>query len=271
MNTQSLIPLVLLLIAILSAGLSYAIMRLTYHPKCHASLTEKFDGMNIAGLNSGAVILLSLGLAFVFNDIADVHNRVKTAVLQEADALRTLGRATLNLDPSIGIPLMKATREYTEAVLHKEWPELKSGRSTEIRNGHHSALEPLAVMSDIVYSPETHAKVSNTTSMQLNVLVSRIREHRLLRIDTSGFTIGRRGLLLAALTLLASSTILSLAMLRKKSIQLMSNFFLFWVTVSAMYLAFAAQNPFDGLDLVSNAPLQEALERLQAMHIGHSK
>lgn len=113
----------------------------------------------------------------------------------------------LSLNPlsSIAVNLLLIT---AAAVFHNEWPELKSGRSAE------------------------------------------------LRIDKNGVTIGRRGLLLAALTLLASSTMLSLAILHKKSSQLMSNFFLFWVTLSAMHLAFAAQNPFDGLDLVSNAPLQ---------------
>jgi hypothetical protein len=194
--------------------------------------------VNIVGLNSGAIILLSLRLAFVFSDIFNVHNRTKTAVLQEADALRTLGRTTLNIDPSIGIPLMKATREYTEAVLQKEWPELKAGRSEAIRNGNQSALQPLTVMSDLVYSPDTSTKVPNATSMQLGLLVSRIREQRLLRVDTRNFSIGLRGLLLAG---------------------------------AAMYLAFASQNPFHSLDFVSNAPLQEALDRLQNMQLARPK
>ncbi len=174
----------------------------------------------------------------MFSDIFNVHNRTKTAVLQEADALRTLGRTTLNIDPSIGIPLMKATREYTEAVLQKEWPELKAGRSEAIRNGNQSALQPLTVMSDLVYSPDTSTKVPNATSMQLGLLVSRIREQRLLRVDTRNFSIGLRGLLLAG---------------------------------AAMYLAFASQNPFHSLDFVSNAPLQEALDRLQNMQLARPK
>ena len=95
----------------------------------------------------------------------------------------------------------------------------------------------------------------------------RSREQRLLRIDASEFSIGIRGLLLACVTLLASSALLSLAMLTKPSIQYLSNFLLYLVTLIALYLAYIAQNPFSGLDVMSSAPMQEALDRLTNMQL----
>jgi hypothetical protein len=267
MNTTTTLILNFLLIALLSASISYAIMRWSFSPKRHAELAHKFGGMNIAGLNSGAIILLSLSIAFVFSDISSAHTRAKTSLFQEADALRTLGRLALNIDSSVGAPLMAATRDYTSSVLQTEWPVLQQGKPQAIRTGENSALRPLTVISDIVYSPENLTRLPVVTSMQLSTIVARIREQRLLRIDASEFSIGIRGLLLAGVTLLASSTLLSLAMLQKPSVQYLSNFFLYVVTLAALYLAYNEQNPFAGLDVVSSAPLQEALDRLINMQL----
>ena len=267
MNTTTTLILNSLLIAALSASIAYVIMRWSISPKRHAELAHKFGGMNIAGLNSGAIILLSLSIAFVFSDISNVHLRAKTSLLQEADALRTLGRLALNIDSSVGAPLMAATRDYTSNVLQKEWPALQQGNSQSIRKGENSALRPLTEMSDIVYSPENLTRLPAITSMHLGTLVARIREQRLLRIDASEFSVGLRGLLLAFITLLASSAILSLAMLTKPPVQYLSNFLLYLVTLLALYLAYIAQNRFSGLDVISSAPIQEALDRLTNMQL----
>jgi len=267
MNTTAALILNFLLIGVLSASIAYAIMRWSFSPTRHVELARKFDGTNISGLNSGAIILLSLGIAFVFSDISNVHIRAKTSLLQEADAVRTLGRLALNIDSSVGAPLMAATRNYTSDVLHKEWPALQQGNSQAIRKGESSALQPLTVMSDIVYAPENLTRLPAITSMHLGNLVTRIREQRLLRIDASDFSIGIRGLLLASITLLASSALLSLAMLTKPSVQYLSNFLLYLVTLLALFLAYIAQNPFSGLDIISSAPMQEALDRLTNMQL----
>ncbi len=267
MNTTTTLILNFLLIAVLSASVAFAIMLWSFSPKRHAELVRKFDGINISGLNSGAIILLSLGIAFVFSDISNVHLRAKTSLLQEADALRTLGRLALSIDSSVGAPLMAATRDYTSNVLQKEWPALQQGNSQSIRKGENSALRPLTEMSDIVYSPENLTRLPAITSMHLGTLVARIREQRLLRIDASEFSVGLRGLLLAFITLLASSAILSLAMLTKPPVQYLSNFLLYLVTLLALYLAYIAQNRFSGLDVISSAPIQEALDRLTNMQL----
>jgi hypothetical protein len=120
-------------------------------------------------------------------------------------------------------------------------------------------------MSDIVYSPESIAKLPTVTSMHLANLVSRIREQRLQRIDASDFSMGLRGYMLVAITLLATSVLLSLSMVTKPASQFISNFYLFFVTLAAAYIAFLSQNPFFGLDAVKNIPLQEALDRLNNM------
>jgi hypothetical protein len=76
---------------------------------------------------------------------------------------------------------------------------------------------------------------------------------------------GLRGYMLVAITLLATSVLLSLSMLTKPASQFISNFYLFFVTLAAAYIAFLSQNPFFGLDAVKNIPLQEALDRLNNM------
>lgn len=267
MNTATTLILSFLLIAVLSASIAYAIMRWCYSPTRHAELTSKFNGIYIGGLNAGAIVLLSLSLAFVFSDISNVHLRAKTSLLQEADALRTLGRLALNIDSSVGVPLMAASRDYASDVLQKEWPAMQQGNPQVIRKGEHSALQPLTVMSDIVYSTENLSRLPTVTSMQLGTLVTRVREQRLLRIDASDFSVSIRGQILACITLLASSAILSLAFLTKPFGQYLSNFLLYFVTLTSFYLAYNAQNPFAGLDVVSSAPMQEALDRLMNMRL----
>lgn len=249
-----------------SAGIAYLIMRWTFSAKRHPKLLHRYTDINVT-VNSGAIVLLSLGLAFVFGDISNVRSRAKLAVLQEADAIRTIGRMSLTLDPSIGEPLMKSTRAYTKAVLEKEWPQLARGTPDEIRTGQHSALAPLTVMSDIIYVPSNLLKMPNASSMQLSNLITRIREQRLLRIDASSHNIGLRSALLAAITILASCVIVSLVNLHRRGAQFLSNFVLFAMTASVFYLAFSTQNPFSGPDFVSNAPIQEAFDRLNNMRL----
>jgi len=270
MITLVLIVFNLLFILGLCVGVAYLVMRWTFSLKRHSRLLHRYADISLAA-NSGAVVLLSLGLAFVFGDISNVRSRAKLAVLQEADAIRTIGRTSLNLDPAIGGPLMVATREYAKAVIEKEWPQMALGRPDEIRGGQHSALTPLTVMSDIVYSPENLTKLPNATSMQLTALVTRVREQRLTRIDTSSFSIGMRSILLAFVTTIASCVILSLVNIRSPHAQFISNFILFGVTATALYLAFIAQNPFAGPDFVSMAPLEEAFNRLNNMRLNSVK
>lgn len=267
MNILSGVLINLLIIALICGVISYAIMWLTFNPKIHPTLVEGYQGINTAGLNSGAIILMSLCIAFVFNDISNTRSRAKLAVLQEADALRTLGRESLNIDPLIGSQIMMAAREYTSSVLEKEWPALEHKRAKDIRSGQASALQPLTLLSDLVYAPEHLAKLPNATSMQLSSLVTKIREQRLHRIDTSEFTIGIRGVALGVITLFASLTILSLANLARKPTQFVSTFMLLLVTFSAMYIIYQTQNPFSGIDYISDFPLREALDRLNNMKL----
>jgi hypothetical protein len=266
MNPFVAIALNLLIILALSAGIAYLIMRWTFGEKRHSKLLYRYADINVT-VNSGAIVLLSLGLAFIFGDISGVRSRAKLAVLQEADAIRTIGRMSLTLDPSIGVPLMKSAREYTKAVLEKEWPQLARGTPDEIRTGKHSALTPLTVMSDIIYVPANLLKLPNASSMQLSSLITRIREQRLLRIDASSHNIGLRSAILAAITTLASCVIVSLVNLHRRGSQFLSNFVLFAMTMSVFYLAFITQNPFSGPDFVSNSPIQEAYDRLNNMRL----
>jgi len=256
-----------ILIIFISLGLAYLIMKWTFSSKRHKRLFKSFNGMSITGLNSGAIILMSLSLAFVFSQISTVNQSAKLAVLQESDALRTIGRISLNIDPELGVPLMSATRLYAQTVIDEEWPQLNKGKSTEIRQGIGSALIPLTKMSDIVYSHESLKKLPQATSNQLSQLVTRIRENRLTRIDASNYSIGMRALILALITTVTSSVMISLSELSKPRAQFLSNFTFFIVLLTAMYLAYAAQNPFAGLDSIPDTPVREALDRLYKMQL----
>ncbi len=264
MTTIAVLTLYILVIGSISAAIAYAIMRWSFSPKRHMKLAARYDGMPIAGLNSGAIILLSLGLAFIFSDISAVHTRAKNSTFQEADAIRALGRMAVHIDPTVGVPLIKSAQQYTTDVLEKEWPALKQGSSSAIRSGASSALASLTVMADLVYSPEHIVKLPTVTGTQLANLVTRIGEQRLQRIEASNFGMGLRGYVLVAITLIATSILLSMATLVKPATQFISNFFLFFITILATYLAFDSQNPFFGLDVVTNMPLREALDRLNA-------
>lgn len=255
------------LIIFISLGLAYLIMKWTFSSKRYKRLFESFNGLSITGLNSGPIILLSLSLAFIFNQISTVNQSAKLAVLQETDALRTIGRISLNINPEIGVLLMSATRLYAQAFIDEEWPQLNKGKSKEIRQGLGSALIPLTKMSDIVYSNESLKKLPQATSNQLSQLVTRIRENRLTRIDTSNYSIGMRALILALVTTLSTSVMISIAHLAKPRAQFLSNFTLFIVVLTAMYLAYAAQNPFAGLDSIQDTPVREALDRLYKMQL----
>jgi len=103
--------------------IAFLIAYVTFRPSLNTKLVGMFDG--IVFINHGSLIFLSLSLAFIFSDVAQVNTKARAAVISEADALRTLGRISLSLDPRVGDPLMATLKQYTHAVLQKEWPEMQ--------------------------------------------------------------------------------------------------------------------------------------------------
>jgi hypothetical protein len=67
--------------------------------------------------------------------------------------------------------------------------------------------------------------------------------------------------------LASSGALLSLSLLTKAPTQFISNFALFLVTLTGICLAYAAQDPFAGIDSLVDTPLGEALERLNNMRL----
>jgi predicted permease len=61
MTSIALIILNFLMIVGASWLISYIIRRWSFSPKRHAKLSARYDGMSIAGLNSGAIILCRSG------------------------------------------------------------------------------------------------------------------------------------------------------------------------------------------------------------------
>ena len=245
--------------------IAYLIQKLTFNRRLHPILVKKYKGIPVAGVNSGSVIFLSLTLAFMFSEISTNARTAHVAVIQEADALRTIGRMSLNINPMVGKPLLEATKSYTEAVLDKEWRAMQTQNTESLRQLNTSALFPLTVMSDITFSPETQKLLPLNMSTHLISQVTKIRELRLIRIESSQYDVGIPKRLLVLLMMLATSIILSLATLESTSTQFISNFLLFSTTFLALITASVEQNPFSGFGLISQASLQEALERLGSM------
>jgi|LauGreDrversion2_2_1035103.scaffolds.fasta_scaffold00400_1 hypothetical protein len=243
--------------------LAFFIAYVTFRPHLNAKLVDMFGG--IQNINLGSVIFLSLSLAFVFSDVAQVHLRARAAVISEADALRTLGRISLSLDAKVGDPLMAALRQYTQDVLQKEWPEMSRAGGAAFSTNLSSALGPLTRMSDIVSSPQNQLLLNAPMTNQLILLTNRVREQRLLRAEASRYTIGYPRLGLVLFLLSVAIAVLTLSAITKRPMQIVSNFTLLWLALISLLVVYTQQNPFAALDNVSPLPLEEALQRLQVM------
>lgn len=243
--------------------LAFFIAYVTFHPFWHAKLVDMFGG--IQNINLGSVIFLSLSIAFVFSDVAQVHLRARGAIIVEADALRTLGRISLSLDDRVGAPLMASVQQYTRDVLQKEWPEMRHPTAGSFSTNESSALGPLTRISDIASHPQNQQLLSPIMTNQLMLLSGRVREQRLLRVEASRYTIGypRLGLVLFLLTVAVA--VLSLSAISKRPMQIVSTFTLLWLTLISLLVVYTQQNPFAALDYVSPLPIEEALQRLQVM------
>ena len=243
--------------------IAFLIAQVTFSKALNAKLVEMFSGLH--ALNTGTVIVLSLSLAFVFGDVAQVHLRARAAILNEADSLRTLGRTSLSVDARVGDPLMTAIQQYAHDVIQKEWPDMARSAGANFSTSESSALAPLTRMSDIVLNPHNQQFMSQSTANQLVTLTNRVREARLLRAESSRYHIGYPRLGLVLLLLGAAIAVLTLSALSKRPMQIFANFILLWIATISLLVVCAQQNPFSALDFVSSLPLQEALQRLQVM------
>jgi hypothetical protein len=243
--------------------LAFFIAHVTFRPSLNTKLVGMFDG--IVFINHGSLIFLSLSLAFIFSDVAQVNVKARAAVISEADALRTLGRISLSLDRRVGEPLMATLKQYTQDVLQKEWPEMRRSAGADLSISESSALAPLTKLSDIVFNPHNQSLLTPALTGQLISYTNRIREQRLLRIEFSRYSIGypRLGLILFLLS--ASVILLTLSAVSKRPVQIVSNFTLLLLTLISLLVVHTQQNPFAALDAVSPLPIEEALRRLELM------
>lgn len=76
-------------------------------------------------------ILFALYTTFFASDIWAIRDRAQTAVLQEANALRSLFRLAEQQPLEIGQPILKALRDYARLTTEVEWPLLAQGVSSE--------------------------------------------------------------------------------------------------------------------------------------------
>jgi hypothetical protein len=235
----------------------------TFRPFLHTKLVDMFGGIH--NINLGSVIFLSLSLAFVFSDVAQVHLRARSAIIVEADALRTLGRISLSVDERVGHPLMAAVQQYTKDVLDIEWPEMRRSAGGSFSTDESSALGPLTQISDIASHPQNQQLLSPNMTGQLMVLTNRVREQRLLRVEASRYTIGYPRLGLVLFLLAVAVAVITLSAISKRPMQILANFTLLWLALISLLVVYSQQNPFAALDFVSPLPIEEALQRLLVM------
>lgn len=247
----------------LSYLIAFLIAHVTFHPSLNKKLNANFDG--IVFINHGSLIFLSLCLAFIFSDVAQVSAKARATVISEADALRTLGRISLSLDARVGDPLMATLKQYTQDVLQKEWPEMQRSSGAKVSTSESSALGPLTKMSDIVFNPQNQLLLSPPLTNQLISFTNRIREQRLLRVEFSRYHIGYPRLGLVLFLLSVSVIVLTLSAVSKRPVQIISNFTLLLLTLISLLVVYTQQNPFAALDAKSPLPLEEALQRLDLM------
>src|SRR5262245_21595440 len=73
---------------------------------------------------ASVAVLFSLFAAFLANDVQHRAAEAKTAVLREADGIRTILRLSEALGAP-GAPLKAAVVDYGKSVLDKEWPRMQ--------------------------------------------------------------------------------------------------------------------------------------------------
>jgi len=128
-----------------------------------------------------------------------------------------------------------------------------------------SALGPLTRMSDIASHPQNQLLLNTPMTNQLILLTNRVREQRLLRAESSRYTIGYPRLGLVLFLLSVAIAVLTLSAITKRPMQTFSNFTLLWLALISLLVVYTQQNPFAALDFVSPLPIEEALQRLQVM------
>lgn len=115
---------------VVAAGLVAAIGSMVVHRTVHVELRRRHNEIGTAVFLQLGVIFAVL-LAFVFSEVWSEYNDAASSIEMEAKSL--VGAAILAsvLPAAERQPILDAERTYIHGVIHREWPEMASGRDEE--------------------------------------------------------------------------------------------------------------------------------------------
>ncbi|MCB1770688.1 MAG: DUF4239 domain-containing protein [Candidatus Competibacteraceae bacterium] len=148
---------------------------------CFSRYAPSFHALNRFSPQMMAVvgILFALYTTFFASDIWAIRDQAQTAVLQEADALRSLFRLAEQQPPQIGLPLLKAIRDYARLTTEVEWPLLAQGVSSE------AVLACWQRLLGVVLAPSTVQETPVSVHSVMVKEVQRIQAARYQRLAQS--------------------------------------------------------------------------------------
>lgn len=206
-------------------------------------------------INGTVSLLFGLFGAFLANDIWTRNQLAQQAVIEEADAIRTLARLSEGMKGG-GEVMRDSLADYARTVIDKDWPAMSHGaRSLDI-------LPKVRAISNLIVSGAVAEQIQPVVQMKLLESYMQLREQRQKRVqmaEARTFTIKWHALFVFALLTQVAITITHL--LKPKAMLLAQ---LVFATALSVCLAILITNefPFSELNPISPAPLESAVASL---------
>jgi hypothetical protein len=200
-------------------------------------------------------VLFGLFGAFLANDIWSRNQLAHHAVIEEADAIRTLARLSEGMR-SESDAMRDSLADYARTVIEKDWPLMQQGkRSLEI-------LAKVRAISNLIISGPLAKDVSPAVQAKLLDTYMQLREKRQARVqlaESRSFTIKWHALFVFAFLTQVAITITHL--LKPKAMLLAQ---LVFATALSVCLSILVTNEFafSPLNPISPAPLESAVGSL---------
>ena len=200
-------------------------------------------------------LLFGLFGAFLSNDIWTRNQAAHQAVIDEADAIRTLARLSEGM-ASDSDAMRTALADYAKAVIDKDWPMMQHGqRSLEI-------LSKVRAISNLIISGPISKAVSPAVQGKLLDSYSQLREKRQQRVqlaESRTFTIKWHAWFAFALLTQVAITITHLT---KPRAMLLAQLVFAAALSVCLSILIVNEFPFSAMNPISSAPLESAVKSL---------
>jgi len=228
-----------------------------------ASRCPRLHGYEIQPPIIGAIgVLFSLNLAFICNEIWQNREIANTAMAREGDAIRNLARIAANVPDNGGLTVIKAARQYLEVSRQTDFPLATNSAAASGPDGAASSLPALIALSDTVFAGETLERIHPALRPLALAQVATVRDKRLERLALANFEANRVKWL--ALIFLQFMTVVAIFWVHVKNPRAMfAAIAVFLAAVNPFVtVLYMSQSPFAGLNPLTSARLDAALERL---------